>query len=259
MDQHKKQPENVLNVLLLAEHDCNAEFLDAVEKLTGLHAVFDTSAISEECLVLKASTEGLELVKNGCSLRLDFSQMLSRLLPNNLNHELLIKAARFKNIKSPLTAIDATAGLGQDAFLLAASGFTVELYERNPVIAVLLSDALYRGKRDERIAPILSKMHLNIEDSIRALPQLPAPPDIVLLDPMFPQRQKSGLIKKKFQMLHLLEQPCQDETDLLASAFSCNPRRIVIKRPSNGEYLAGHQPTYVVKGGTTRYDCIVCR
>lgn len=254
-----KNPADTPQIILYAEENCSAALIEAVEQQTHLDAVFALPDGARDCLVLDASAAGLSLRNNGCVLKLDFSQMLPRLIPNNLNHELLIKAARFKNSSGPLTAIDATAGLGQDAFLLAASGFTVQLYERDPIIAVLLEDALFRGKRDTRIAPVLDRMHLHIADSIQTLPQLSASPDVVLLDPMFPKRQKSGLIKKKFQLLHLLEQPCQDEAALLAAAISCNPRRVIIKRPCNGAWLAGKHPTYVLKGGTTRYDCIVCR
>lgn len=56
-----------------------------------------------------------------------------------------MKAAKLKNVPGPLTAVDATAGLGEDAFLLAAAGFGVRLYRRDRVIALLLSDALRRS------------------------------------------------------------------------------------------------------------------
>ena len=42
-------------------------------------------------------------------------------------------------------AVDATAGLGEDSLLLAAAGFEVTLCEADPVIAVLLEDALTRA------------------------------------------------------------------------------------------------------------------
>ena len=54
-------------------------------------------------------------------------------------------------------------------------------------------------------------------DSISALPQLTVCPDVIYLDPMFPERKKSGLIKKKFQLLQQLESPCCNEDDLLHS------------------------------------------
>lgn len=100
-------------------------------------------------------------------------------------------------------------------------------------------------------------MQLHSEDSIKALEEQTVHPDVVVLDPMFPKRQKSGLIKKKFQLLQQLEQPCAEEDALLQAAISCGPRRIVIKRPLKGPYLAGVKPSYSIKGKSVRYDCIV--
>ena len=82
-------------------------------------------------------------------------------------------------------------------------------------------------------------------------------PDVILLDPMFPERTKSALIKKKFQILHKIESPCTNETELLNSAIKANPKKIVIKRPLKGEYLAGIKPNYSIKGKAIRYDCII--
>lgn len=206
---------------------------------------------------LQTDENGLALIENGHELRGDFTKLLPRLIPNNLNRELLVKASKLKGVPGPLTAVDATAGLGEDAFLLAAAGFHVHLYERNPTIAALLSDALRRGAEDPKLAPVIGRMEFHEEDSITALSQLTFSPDIVVLDPMFPERQKSGLIKKKFQLLHQLEQPCSEERALLDAAISCKPRRIVIKRPSKGPYLAGVTPSYSLKGKSIRYDCIV--
>ena len=82
-------------------------------------------------------------------------------------------------------------------------------------------------------------------------------PDIVLLDPMFPGRQKSGLVKKKAQLLQKLEKPCEDEEGLLQAAVSAGPRKIVIKRPLKGPFLAGRKPDYSITGKTIRYDCLL--
>ena len=214
---------------------------------------------SEDGVYLQASRDGLTLAAKGSVLRGDFSKMLRRLTPNNLNGELIVKAARFANAPGPRLIVDATAGLGEDAFLLAAAGHRVILFERDPVIGLLLFDTLRRGQEDDQLRPILERMELHLEDSICAMPRLTESPDIVVLDPMFPERQKSGLIKKKFQLLHLLEQPCTDETSLLDAAMACHPRRIVIKRPAKGPYLGGKKPSSSIKGGSTRYDCIACR
>lgn len=74
---------------------------------------------------------------------------------------------------------------------------------------------------------------------------------------MFPARQKSALIKKKFQLLQQLEQPCTDEDALLHAAIASAPYKIVIKRPLKGAWLADRKPDYSLKGKTIRYDCIV--
>ena len=162
-----------------------------------------------------------------------------------------------KDAGSAPTAIDATAGLGEDALLLAAAGFSVQLYEYDPVIAALLRDALRRAAAVPELAAIVERMQLFEADSLVALPQLPEPPDLILLDPMFPARQKSALIKKKFQLLQQLERPCAEEDALVNAAIAAHPRKVVIKRPLKGPYLAGRKPSYSLTGKSIRFDCLV--
>lgn len=207
--------------------------------------------------LLKKEKEGLTLTDGTLSMRGDFTESLSRLKQNNLNGELLVKAAKFKNPPSKLTAVDATAGMGEDSLLLAAAGYTVYMYEKDPVIYALLEDSLLRAKNNEELFPIVSRMHLFNEDSIEAMKHLSFKPSIILLDPMFPKREKSGLIKKKFQLLWQLERPCDNEEALLNAAMEASPLRIIIKRPAKGPFLAGRKPSYSIKGNAIRYDCIV--
>ena len=104
-------------------------------------------------------------------------------------------------------------------------------------------------------------MRIAGEDSVAGLPALantlPAPPDVVYLDPMFPERRKSAAVKKKFQLIHHLERPCEDEKALLQAALAANPRKIVVKRPLKGSALAGVRPSYALAGKAIRYDVIV--
>lgn len=243
-------------IVLYAKSGADSALVRLAEEKLQISAVREPLS-PENDIYLQADTDGLALIESGHMLRGDFGKSLRRIIPNNLNRELLVKASRLKGIQGSLTAVDATAGMGEDAFLLAAAGFQVQLYERNSVIALLLYDALRRGARNPDLAPVICRMQLQMEDSITMLPKLTAPPDVVVLDPMFPDRQKSGLIKKKFQLLQQLEQPCAEEKALLDAALSCNPRRIVIKRPSKGPCLAGVKPSYSLKGKSIRYDCIV--
>lgn len=214
------------------------------------------SADGEPALVPRR--DGLSLEANGMCLRGDFVRFLPRLREHSLMREMLIKAARIRGADN-LTAVDATAGLGEDSLLLAAAGFTVDLYERDPVIGALLEDTLRRAAADPALGRFTARMRLHLTDSIAALRSLTVRPDVILLDPMFPERQKSGLVKKKFQLLHLLEPPCTDEEALLEAAVAAGPRRIVVKRPIHGPYLAGRTPSYSIRGDAMRYDCLILR
>lgn len=210
-----------------------------------------------EKLHLEQRPEGLTLTDGELELRGDFTAELSRLKYNNLTHEFIVKASKIKNPDHELIAVDATAGMGEDSLLLAAAGFTVELYEYNHVIAELLRDALKRAAECPGLTGIVERMHLHEENSIEALKSLDFVPDVVVLDPMFPERQKSASVKKKFQLLQQLELPCSDEEDLMAAALASGAHKIVVKRPVKGPFLAGVKPSYSLEGKAVRYDCIV--
>lgn len=206
--------------------------------------------------LLLVGSQGLSLVSGSMRLRGDLERMLPRIRRSNLSHELVVRAARVKGVEHP-QVVDATAGLGEDSLLLAAAGFDVLLFERDPVIAALLADSLERAQKVPQLAGAVSRMRLEPRDSIDALPNLGFRPDVVLLDPMFPARHKSASVKKKLQLLQVLELPCSDEGELLQAARAAGPRKIIVKRPAKGPLLAGTKPSYSVSGKAIRFDCIV--
>ena len=205
---------------------------------------------------LRRDAEGLALVGDGMVLRADFARLLPRLRPDRLGHELLVRAARLRGVEAP-TAVDATAGLGEDSLLLAAAGFSVTMFEKDPVIAALLRDALERAANEPQLAGIVARMTLVEGDSVAGLRELDFSPDVVFLDPMFPERTKSAAVKKKFQLLHHLERPCDNEEELLDAALAAHPRKVVIKRPPKGPRLAGAKPSHSLAGKAVRYDVLV--
>lgn len=207
-------------------------------------------------LELRHDENGLMLEGDGMVLRASFDDMKRRLLPGKINRELLVRACKIKGVAAP-RLVDATAGLGQDSLLLAAAGFTVILFECNPVIALLLVDAVERARLDSELAEVASRMHVMEGDSVAALRAFDESVDVIYLDPMFPGRMKSAAVKKKFQLLHKLEAPCDDEAALLDAALAARPRKVVIKRPLKGPYLGGVKPDYELRGKAVRYDCIV--
>lgn len=227
-------------------------------------------------VTLQRNEKGLALIKDGMELRADFLSLLPRTDHNKIHRELLVRAAKNKGEQNPI-AIDATAGFGEDSFLLAAAGFTVYLFERDPIIAALLQDALERAAQTPKLAAIANRMTLIEANSITELAALSSGsssiltetmrndfpnketlrPDVIYLDPMFPERTKSAAVKKKFQLIHILENPCENEDELLSAALNVRPRKVVIKRPVKGPFLANVKPSYSLKGKAVRYDCFV--
>ena len=210
-----------------------------------------------EGLELRRDERGLALVGDGMELRGDFSRMLARLRPANLNKELLVRAARIRGVEGPLSAVDATAGLGEDSLLLAAAGYEVTLCERDPVIAALLSDTIERARQDSRLAAFARRMTLVPGDAAATLGALDHAPDVVFLDPMFPERRTRAATNKKLQLFRQLERPCEDEEALMAAALAVRPRKVVIKRPLKGPHLAGIKPSSSLAGKVVRYDVVV--
>ena len=204
----------MLYLLPSGDHDWAKELSDK----TGIPFLPVDKEPEDDSLRLVLSDRGLFLSDGTLSYQGDFHTLLARVEKNRLNSELLVKAAKPKSFSTGATLLDATAGLGEDSFLLAAAGFCVTLCERNPVIFSLLADTMKRA-REEALLPILSRMELYFGDSKELLQSADGKYDLVYLDPMFPARAKSGLIKKKFQLLQKLERPEENGEELLSVAI----------------------------------------
>ncbi len=153
--------------------------------------------------------------------------------------------------------LDATAGLGRDSFVLASLGCQVTMLEKNPVISALLKDGLQRGQADDIASDICQRMMLINSDSTTYMQQCTAAPDVVYLDPMYPHREKSALIKKEMRLFQLLLGEPTDNRKLLAAALSCATKRVVVKRPKAAEELPGKKPSMTISSKNTRYDVYV--
>lgn len=258
------EPAGSSRIAVLAEDSIFAGEAELIARRLGAKATLSFEEASTYPAHLLLGANGLSLVSGGLSMRGDFTHLTPRLRRDRLGRELLVKASKVKGLAAsrdlasprPL-AVDATAGLGEDSLLLAAAGFDVLMFERNPVIAALLDDALRRAAGSPELADVVARMRLCRQDSIEALSAMEGDVAVVLLDPMFPARTKSAAVKKKFQLLHLIEQPCSDEEELLDAAVGAKPLKVVVKRPPKGPYLAGVKPSYSVEGKAVRYDVIV--
>jgi 16S rRNA (guanine1516-N2)-methyltransferase len=171
------------------------------------------------------------------------------------DREPLARAIGLKN-SQPLSVLDATAGLGRDAFVLATLGCRMMLIERSPVIAALLRDGLARASLDAATRAVAGRMRLRVGDAAALMDNLTEDeyPDVVYLDPMYPQRGKSALVKKEMRLLRALVGEDLDAPQLLATALRVARRRVVAKRPRLAAALPGAAPSHSLLGKTTRYD-----
>ncbi|WP_444930720.1 class I SAM-dependent methyltransferase [Microbulbifer sp. SSSA002] len=157
--------------------------------------------------------------------------------------------------------LDATAGLGRDAFVLAALGCEVQMLERNPVVFQLLQDGIRRLQQaslgDAELAAISERMSL--VDCCTAASdwlaqQAEASIPVVYLDPMFPARGKAAKVKKEMVAFHHLVGTDEDADSLLAPAFAACYYRTVVKRPKLAPYLADKKPHLSLEGKSGRFD-----
>lgn len=179
--------------------------------------------------------------------------------------QMIAKAIGLRNGVS-LNVLDATAGLGRDAFVLASLGCRVTLLERSPFVHALLEDGLERARRfagteDPELLKILARMQLVGSDALNYMEsiQLKNRPDVVYLDPMFPPRTKSALVKKEMQVLHQLLGAEQVSEGLLETALKITRHRVVVKRPRVAPALSGAAPSHIMEGKRNRFDVYALR
>jgi len=169
----------------------------------------------------------------------------------------IAKAVGLKQGASP-RVVDSTAGLGRDAFVLASLGCQLTLIERHPVVAALLEDGLRRAYQDPEIGPWMrERMTLLHGSSLEALVGLEPRPDVVYLDPMYPHRDKSALVKKEMRVFQSLVGADADADGLLAPALALAAKRVVVKRPDYAEDLDGVKPSTVIDTKKNRFDVYV--
>ena len=168
----------------------------------------------------------------------------------------LAKAVGFKFNKNR-TIIDATAGLGYDAFILASLGANVTLIERSEKIYDLLKDAISEAKLyGGEISKIVNRMDLLFGDSKDILPNIA--PEVVLIDTMYKERKKSALVKSDMRLVREIVGSDSDHVDLINVALKNASKRVVIKQPRYAETLDNIKAcSHQILGKTIRYDVYI--
>ncbi|MGH1461338.1 MAG: class I SAM-dependent methyltransferase [Neptuniibacter sp.] len=169
--------------------------------------------------------------------------------------QMIAKAVGVKGSIKP-TVLDATAGLGKDAFVLATLGCQVTMLERSPIIHALLQDGLHRAQSDPDVSMIIDNMALYHANSIEWMQQHSKEQrfQVVYLDPMFPHSDKSALVKKEMRTFRPIVGDDLDAAQLLDSAMQIAENRVVVKRPRKAPFLADKKPSLQFEGKSSRYD-----
>lgn len=156
--------------------------------------------------------------------------------------------------KANASVLDATGGLGRDAFTLAALGAHVTLAERQPLVVELLRDAQRRVRNSGEVALVAAADRLRILGSDALdIHVSQGPFDVVYLDPMYPEDGKSALPQKQMQLLRELAGDDVDAGQLLTHARTLAPR-VAVKRPAKAVWLGGAKPDSVIEGTQARFD-----
>jgi 16S rRNA (guanine1516-N2)-methyltransferase len=164
--------------------------------------------------------------------------------------EAIARAVGIKGTYRPYV-VDATAGLGRDAFILASLGCKVTLIEQHPIVMALLRDGLQRLLAVQTLA-----MELYPGNARQILPQLSQAPDVIYLDPMFPPRPNTALVKKDMQILQqlTLNDIAIDNAALFELALAHATRRVVVKRPDYAPSLTDRKPDFTIATKHHRFD-----
>tara|TARA_R110002110_G_scaffold415561_2_gene650978 strand:- start:211618 stop:212460 length:843 start_codon:yes stop_codon:yes gene_type:complete len=257
----------------LADQDAAADLASALS-LTLLPGLPDPAAETSFDALLMIAGQRLMLQATGKRapgpVAVDFASAGLRHRRQSGHNELLGKAVGVGK-KVPLRVLDATAGLGRDAYVLADLGCDVLLCERHPIVAALLASGLQRAlhSADLSLVETRSRMQLYAGEARDVAPDTLRSQDVIYLDPMFPARMKSAAVKKEMalfqQLLHAaldegkgeIEREGEREGEseaLLDWALQADVARVVVKRPLRAPVLAQREPGHSIRGKSVRYD-----
>ncbi len=250
-----KAPQTSLTLPLVAAADADPASLRTVDEWLAT-AAFDTPP--RDGLYLTADSKGLALCRAGrppVSMRAEFLRGAQgfRIARQGHQREAIARACGIGAGSCP-RVVDATAGLGRDAFVLAATGAQLTLLERSPVVYALLIDGLRRAGSGGAI-DIVSRMTPLHADATQWLRDHGAndAPDTVYLDPMYAGRRRAAAGKELTLLQALVGQP-ESDADLFEAARATARERVVVKRHRRAPALAGVAPDYQLTGRSTRFD-----
>ena len=210
--------------------------------------------------LLRVDESGIALLQGKSSVTVDFITGANhhRRLHGGGRGQSVAKAIGLKAGNIIPTVLDCTAGLARDAFVLASLGCKMQLCERSPLVHLLLQDGLVRAgaSQDSALREIIERMHLLSLDALTYMAEIreDAKPDVIYLDPMFPEKRKSAAVKKDMAAFHTLVGADNDADALLPVALKTARYRVVVKRSRHAPHLNNCKPGMALEGESTRFD-----
>lgn len=151
------------------------------------------------------------------------------------------------------TVLDAMAGLGRESWILANLGCSVTMLERSPIVAQLLADGLQRAFQQQPLS--IKLIETDASQYLKSLTQLP---DVIYLDPMFPEKPKVALVKKEMQILQQLAIETDNSVEVFNLALQKVKHRVVVKRPQWAPSIRSDiKPNGVIKTKRYRFEIFV--
>jgi len=272
LDNTILSPSNLLLAVVASSESDQARAQHLAQQLAlpflGLDPDRTADDTTEAVLIVSGSALSLKLMKEKAPapLAVDFGNAGMRHRRRAGSNELVGRAVGCRAQYSP-RVIDATAGLGRDAFVLADIGCQVLLCERNPIVGALLTAGFDSAQlsTDGWLCDVLSRMELHLGAAQSLSYEQLSLCDVIYLDPMFPTRSKSAAVKKEmalFQMLlpdHDEQRSGDDANQLLAWALDQDVARVVVKRGLRSPSLSVQSPSHCITGKSVRYDVYVRR
>ncbi|MBW2425429.1 MAG: class I SAM-dependent methyltransferase [Deltaproteobacteria bacterium] len=134
--------------------------------------------------------------------------------------------------------LDATAGLGSDAYRLADAGYRVRGIERHPVVFALLASAWAHAERTGAVSPaVAARLCFEWGEAAMRVGAIEESNVGIYLDPMYPPPRRSSALPKR--PLQILRRLVGEESDALALLEVARARaaRVVVKRPHHAPPL----------------------
>lgn len=208
--------------------------------------------IGDNDYYLMVQETALSIYKKGIlPIKINFanSQLQYRLKYGGGLNQALLKAVGMKSGKK-IEVFDATAGFGEDSYVMASFGAKVTMCENYLPLFLLLEDGLLASRDDILCQDVVSNICLIYGNSCEILKEFT--PDIVYMDPMFVKPKNKAAANAQMTWLREVLLDEDKSHELLEIALKQSKKRVVVKRAKHAPQIA--KPSFILPGKSCRFD-----